>query len=245
MMRKTLIVAGMLALVAGPAFGQSSEFLHIDYSSLQPQASAEGSDLIYTGPGAEDRLVNYNSVMVDQPEIHFAADSKYRGLKPEDVAALAAILRDNLTAKLKEGGYVVVEQPAPNVLYVRTALTELYLKKKKRGLLSYTPVGVVAHAGMDALSETLEKVDIIEMSLEAEVADSQSLEVLGAVVLARGHKKEKGHKEERLDMDELRATVVEYSERMRCRLDNSRLPEAQRINCNDPAARQARDQAGS
>ena len=240
MTRKTLIATCALALVAAPAFADSG-FLSIDYGMLQPQASDKGNDRVYAAPGGVEVLASYHAVMVDQPEIHFAADSKYRGLKPEDVAAIAAILRDNMTAKLKKEGYNVVEQPGPGVLYLRMALSELYLKKKKRGLLSYTPVGIVAHAGMDALSETLQKVDIIEMSLEAELADSQSLEIFGAVVLERGHKKEHGQKEERLDMDELRATVQEYSARFACRLDNSRVPEAQRIDCYDPAARKARD----
>lgn len=243
MIRKTLIAVGVLALAAGPAFA-TSEFL-TDYSLLQPQASEKGTDLIYVAPGAAERLVNYTAVMVDQPEIHFAADSKYRGMKPEDVDAIAAILRDNLVAKLAEGGYAVVEEPGPGVLYMRTALTELYLKKKKRGLMSYTPMGAVVKVGKDALSETLKKVDIIEMSLEAELADSQSLEILGAVVLDRGAKKEHGQKEQRMDIDELRATVLEYSGRFSCRLINSRLPESQRIDCYDPAARQAREQGGN
>ena len=50
------------------------------------------------------------------------------------------------------------------------ALTELYLKKKKRGVLAYTPVGAVAKLGTDALKETLSKIDIIEMTFEAELA---------------------------------------------------------------------------
>ena len=90
-------------------------------------------------------------------------------------------MRDALKARIEEGGrYKVVEQPGPNVLYMRTALTELYLKKKKRGLLAYTPVGAVAKVGTDALKETLDKVDIIEMAFEAEIADSKSERCAGS-----------------------------------------------------------------
>ncbi len=108
--------------------------------------------------------------------------------------------------------------------------------------MSYTPVGAIVKAGTDALSDTLNKVDIIEMTLEAELADSQSGEVLGAVVLDRGARKAKGQKEERLDMDGLRATVQEYGGRFSCRLNNCRMPVSQRIDCNDPGARKAREQ---
>jgi hypothetical protein len=174
-----------LALAAGTAFGASG-FL-TDYSKLQPVTTPTGTDLVYAAPEAAKRMAGYTSVMVDQPEIHFSADSNTRGLKPEDIKALSTIMRDAIKERLEAGGrYKVVDQPAANVLFLRTALTELYLKKKKRRLLAYTPVGAVAKAGTDALKETLDKVDIIKLALEAEIADSQSSEVLGAIVVQRG-----------------------------------------------------------
>ena len=241
MNHRLFVAAGLLALSAGPALAESG-FL-TDYSKLKPQASAKGSDRVYVAPGAEDRMTDFAAFMVDEPEIHFSADSEYRGLKPEDVQAIADIMRQTLTDRLTAGGYAVVEQPGPNVIYLRTAVSELYLKKKKRRLLAYTPVGAVVKAGTDALSETLEKVDIIEMTLEAEVLDSQSGEVLGAAVLERGA--EEGQEQQRMDMDEFHGTVQEYSARFRCRFDNSRVPQAERIDCYDPAARQAREQGGT
>ena len=102
-------------------------------------------------------------------------------------------------------------KPAANVLFVRTALTELYLKKKKRGLLAYTPVGAVAKVGVDALKETLDKVDIIEMAFEAELADSKSGDVLAAIVVERGARKAEGQKEQRMDMDEFTSTIADMA----------------------------------
>ena len=229
----------MLTLTAGTAFAQSG-FYSIDESLLQPTQGGEGKDRMYIAPGAIDRMVNYNAVMVDQPEVQIAADSKYKGMKPEDVAALGGILRDSLMAELAEGGYAVVDQPGPGVLYFRSSLSDVYIKKEKRGMFSYTPVGLVVHAGTSAMTETLEKIDIIEMSLRAEMADSESLEVLGAIYLQRGHKKGDGQKETRMDVDELVALANEYSERFRCRLDNSRVPAEQRIDCEDAEARKAK-----
>jgi hypothetical protein len=238
MMRTSLIILGLLTLVAGNAAAQTG-FFSFDTSLMKAQQTGEGQDLVYTGAGGTDRLANYNAIMVDQPEVHFAADSKYRGMKPEDSAALAGILRDNMTTELKKGGYAVVDQPGPQVLFLRMALVDLYIKKDKRGLLSYTPVGIVVHAGADALTDTLKKIDIIEMSVAAEVVDSRSGDVIGAVLLKRGHKKEHGQKETRMEVDELVALAQEYSQRFHCRLDNAKKPEAQRINCDDAAARKA------
>ena len=180
--------------------------------------------------------------MVDQPEILFSADSEYRGMKPEDIAELASIMRSVAKERLEERGrYKVVEQPGPDVLFVRMALTELYLKKKKRGVLAYTPVGAVAKLGTDALKETLSKVDIIEMTFEAELMDSTSQDVLSAIVIPSGARKAEDQKEERMDMKEFQAEIQEYASRLSCQLDNAKLPRVERIDCTDPKARQARE----
>lgn len=243
MISRVFIAAGLLTVLAGTTLAESG-FLS-DYGNLKPQPSQAGTDLVYVAPGAEERLVDYHAVMVDQPEVHFSADSEYRGLKPEDVQAISQELRTAISEKLTAGGYKVVDQPGADVLYLRTAVSQLYLKKKKRGLMSFTPTGMLVHAGKNAISETLNKVDIIEMTLEAETLDSLSGDVLGAIVLDRGARKAKGQKEQRMDMDEFRAAVQAYSSIFRCRLDNSRMEESQRIDCNDSAARQAREQAGA
>ena len=120
-------------------------------------------------------------------------------------------------------------------------LTDLYLGKKKRGVLAYTPVGAVAKVGTDALKETLDKVDIIEMSLEVEFADSASKDVLAAAVIQSGGAKTEGQKEQRMDMEEFRAEIREYASRLRCQLDNAKLPKAQSIDCTDPKARESRE----
>lgn len=240
MIHKTVFCAALLATVSGTALAESG-FLS-DYSQLQLQQSSAGTDRIFVSPKGVDVLTNYGAIMVDEPEVHFSPDSEYKGLKAEDVASIAAELRVALTDKMTAGGYNVVDQRGEHVLFLRTAVSGLYLKKKKRGLMSYTPVGAVAHAGKNALSETLEKVDIIEMALEAELSDSQTGEVFGAAVLQRGAQKSDGQKEQRMDMDEFRATVQEYSSRFRCRFDNSRVAPEKRIDCYDVAVREAREQ---
>lgn len=220
MICKTFFAAGLLTMLAAVTHADSG-FLD-DYSVLVPQPSQEGTERIYIAAGAEEQLPKYNAVMVDQPEIHFSAASEYRGMKPEDIQAISDVLRTAMSEKLTAGGYKVVDQPGANVLYLRTALSELYVKKKKRRLMSYTPMGVVAHAGKALISETLQKIDIIEMTLEAESLDGLSGDVLGAIVLQRGARKAKGQKEQRMDLDAFRKLVQEYAAVFIHRLDNMR-----------------------
>jgi hypothetical protein len=211
-----------------PAAG--SGFLD-DYSKLTPQASAAGEDLVYVAPGAFEKLAKYTGVMVDQPEILLSADSEYKGAKPEDLRAISEMMRSTLSEALKAGGRNVVEQPGPDVIYLRLGLTDLYLKKKKRNVLGYTPIGFVVKAGVDAVQGMMDNVDIVEMSFEAEVKDSQSGEQLGAIVVRRGARKAEGQKEQRIDFDEFQKTVDIYALRFRCRLDNARLPASQQQDC--------------
>ena len=241
-MKLSIMVAGAaLSLLSGMAFAESG-FLS-DYSQLKPVKNSTGDDeRVYVAPGAYERAVGYKAVMLDQPEILFSADSEYRGMKPEDVLELASIMRSAAKERLEERGrYKVVEQPGPDVLFVRMGLTELYMKKKKRGVLAYTPVGAVAKVGTDALKETLSKVDIIEMTFEAELLDSVSKDVLGAIVIPSGARKADDQKEERMDMKEFQTEIHEYALRLGCQLDNAKLPESGRIDCTDPKARQARE----
>ena len=44
-----------------------------------------------------------------------------------------------------------------------------------------------------------------------------------------------------MDMKEFQAEIQEYASRLSCQLDNAKLPQAQRIDCTDPKARQARE----
>lgn len=206
-----------------------------DYSKLQPRTAGEVSDLFYGAPDLFTRISAYTGVALDQPEILISPDSPYKGGKPDDMAQIAELMRTALAEQLTKGGYNVVDARGPGVIYVRLALTDLEMTKKKRGLLSYTPVGVVVKAGTDAIKETLDKVDITRMTLQAELLDGASGELLAALVVARDTPP--GEKAVRIDFDELAALVNEYGARMRCGLDNARVAPEQQINCLDPAAR--------
>ena len=218
--------------MAAPVFDQT--FL-ADYSKLQPRTAGQISDLAYIAPDGYARLARYASIALDQPEILVSPDSDYKGGKPEDLVQIAEHMRAALAQRLTDGGYKIVDQPGPGVLYVRLALTDLEMKKKKRRLLAYTPVGAVVKLGADAVRDAMDKVDLTGMTLQGELLDGETGDVLAALVVPR--ETPTGEKQMRLDFDELTAMVDEYGARLRCSLDNSSLPEDKRINCLDPAAR--------
>jgi hypothetical protein len=241
-----LSVLSMLALSQGALAEQAARpydktFL-TNYGLLKPRVGKAGApgDMGYVAPNAVKRLASYTAVMVDQPEIIFSPDSPIKGMKPDDQKALAEAMRDAISGRLAAGGYSVAQQPGPGVLYLRIGLTDLMVVKKKRGVLAYTPIGAVVKVGADAVKDTLSKVDFIEMTFQAELIDSTSDEVLGAIVAARGAREAKGQEETRIDLSEFDANVRAWGNRLRCQLDNSKLTEDRQHDCTDDAAALAR-----
>jgi hypothetical protein len=203
---------------------QSSDFLS-DYTQLK-KSSDEYMDYAYLAPGAPDKMANYSAVMIDQPEIFIAPNSKYKGMKPDDMKALADAFRTSLAQSLS-ATYMIVDQPGPNVVYLRFAITNVQLKKKKRGLLGYTPVGFVAGAAKSALTQDItKKIDLKGLTIEMEVLDSSTLVQLAALLETRS-----GKKEDAASWSELEADIDVYSQRVRCHMDNARMAEEDRVDC--------------
>jgi hypothetical protein len=208
-----------------------------DYGKLQatPLPNNMGTDLVYLPPGALTQLDKYKAVMVDEPEVLISPKSDYKGAKPTELAAIGGMVRTDVTDALKAGGYGVVDSPGPGVLYVRMAITDLSLKRKKRGILGYTPVGFVVKAGLDATRDMMGKYDIMGVTLQGEITDSASKEVLAEFVALRGNN------DKRLEFKDFNADVEGFASRLRCRLDNAHVAAGQQIDCLDAAARQARE----
>jgi hypothetical protein len=232
--------AGMLGLASAHAQESwAGQTFLTDYSKLQPMPSTKGRDYLYFAPGADGRGTRISKIILDQPEIFLSPDSPYAGAKPADLAAIADALRSTAAAALQERGYTIVDQPAADALYVRLALTDLKLAKKKRNLLTYTPVGFVVSAGVKALQDFMDKFDILDMALQIEVQDSVKQDVLGAAVIRRG---QSADATKSIEFEALVAVMNEYAERFACRLDNAHVGAAKAIDCHDPVARKARPQ---
>ena len=231
-MKKFLILAVGLCSAA-TAFGQNNDFL-TDYSLLEVN---EGNFVTHRFFDVDlvRKLADYNSVFVDQPEIFVSADSKYKGAKGDQLKALADVARQATMERLEAGGYTIATEPGSDVLYFRWAITDLYLQKKKRGILSYTPIGFVVHATTQAAVRDLwKKIDIVELSLEVEFSDFVTGEILGAGITDKlGLRKASGQKAVLVSWQEVDALFKTVGERLSCVLDNARIPESEWTPCGD------------
>ncbi len=233
MMKRFLTLMVGFCLTAS-AFGQSNDFL-TDYSLLEPNEGGTFVSHRYFDPNVVQRMADYNAILVDQPEIFIASDSKYKGAKGDQLKALADVARLATIEQLEAGGHTIATEPGPNVLYMRWAITDLYLQKKKRGILSYTPLGMVVHATKSAAVRDLwKKIDITELSLEVEWSDFVTGEILGAAVTnQQGMRKAKGQKADLVSWQELDALFMTVGERFSCVLSNAEIPQSEWTTCSD------------
>ncbi len=229
---RSFVLAVAASFFALPATAQDSGFL-TDYSLLKAREGDEIVERVYVKEGIMELLDDYNAVMVDQPEIFIADDTKYKGAKPDALKQLADTMRMAMRERLEAGGFNVTEEPGPGVLFMRWAVTNLYLEKKKRSILSYSPLGQVVHYSRQAAIKDLwKKIDIVEMTIELEFLDSVTEEILAAAVDSAGHRKDKTHEEDPVTWEELDAQMSTVGERVRCQLENARRPEGDRENCS-------------
>ena len=221
-----LIVAASAALFSTT---QAQEMIYsgfmTDYTQLV-KVTDGSADYRYVAPGGEDKMAQYNAVMIDQPEIFIANDSPYRGAKPKHLDAFAESLRAGITSALSEDMYVV-GQPGENVLYISVAATNLKLTKKKRGILGYTPAGLVAGAVRGAAtSDIAKKANLQDVVIELEAFDSVSGERLVAIIDSRG-----SGNVNPTSWEELEALMGRYGRIMQCRFNNAELPAERRVDC--------------
>jgi hypothetical protein len=218
------------ALLPGFAAAEDSGFLE-DYSILGV-VGQYGAAKMYVSETAITRMAHYDKIMIDQPWIYVDPDSKSKGMKPDTMTAIAETLRSSVSDAINED-YKVVEEPGEGVIYFRWAITNMYLQKPKRNLLSFTPVGAVAYAAKSGLSDFVDKNTLVDLRLEAEILDSVTGELFVALTIERGTRKDKVAKitEDPATWDELFALGTALGQRFVCRLNNTRVNESYRKDC--------------
>ena len=198
-----------------------------DYEQLQPAEDVWLSH-VYTGPGFRQKVADTTAFIVEQPEIFIAPDSKYGGMKPDDMKMMADSMRAIFAETLVEK-YQIAASPGPNTLVMRMAFTNVHLKKKGRSLLGYTPVGFVASSAKKALmNDFVDNILLTEVVWEAEILDSQTGERYGALIINLGNKDKK---KEFTSWDQLVEAIDVGAQRVLCRLDNANAAEGEMRDC--------------
>ena len=170
------------------------------YPPLTP--AEEGSEtLLWKAPDIEAKYV---AVMVDQPVIFIHPDSPYKGIEPDELKVLADAYRDIIATKLATI-HPVVERPQPNIIRLRLALTNVYLKKRG-GSSSGSPTN--EHITKADLGR---KYSLVEASVEAEGIDNETGQRLAVAVRKKVRREGEDVNQEATSWDDLRAALDELT----------------------------------
>lgn len=213
--KKNLIVVGvafmtLFASAVWAAEGGSSVF--ISGNPVYAKDTNSPGAMIYRKPGLNTSA--YTKVLIDPIEIWVDEDSEYKGLSADESKAIADTLRQILTKEL-ESKYPVVNEPGEGVLGIRLAITHAFMKNKKRGLLGYTPVGLVLTTAGNLAGLRME---LSQATIEAEILDGSSNEQLVALIEPLGDEQAKT----KLTWEEVGKRLEIYAKRLRARLDEGK-----------------------
>jgi len=162
-----------------------------DYSKIKPNPGGSYTDesgiaFLYKKEGSD--LKKYNKILLDRVVFFFKPDAKYKGINPDEMKALADTFHQAFRETIGKE-YPIVQEPGPDVLRIRTALTEVVPTQPTLNTITSIP-------GVHLLS-TAKRVTtgvhayVAEATLEAEFLDSKSNEQLVALLDRRGSPKEK------------------------------------------------------
>ncbi|MCE3004363.1 MAG: DUF3313 domain-containing protein [Xanthomonadaceae bacterium] len=165
----------------------------------------------YTAPGRS--LKGFSKVAFEPVLVWYAPDSKYRGIEPDELAAVTRGMQDALIGNL-EPKYPLVKATGADVLQIRIAITNVTAEKRKKKLLGYTPIGFVVGAAK-GLATAGPDIELRSARVEAEILDGSG-ERLAVVIepLVDGTSSR-----EKLTWAEIAEVLDAYGKRMRARLD--------------------------
>ena len=158
-----------------------------DYSKLEPMDDDRDA-FRYLNPDVD--FSSYNKLLIDRIKVYYQEDSDYQGIDPDDLKALTDYFHQALVKAMGDE-YPVVDEPGPDVLRLRIAVTDLVPNKPEASVVSLVvPFLWVADAGTGvAKGETGSTAFTGEATIELEALDSVSSRQLGAFIETRVGKK--------------------------------------------------------
>lgn len=179
-LQSMLVPVACIGLIGCAASGmknvRKSGFLG-DYSQLKP-GTGDQAALVYVNPNADFK--RYNKIMFDRVKVQLAPSAANRELDPVILRQLADYYQKALVDAVK-GGYQIVDQPGPDVLWVRTAIVDVVPSNPTANTLSsIVPIGLAVSAVAKASADA--NLGTGEAATEIEVLDSLTRQRLAAAV---------------------------------------------------------------
>lgn len=166
------LLAAALLLIPFSALAADTFLEPHEAALLKPAAGIPGLEN-YTAAGKDP--TKFSKVVMGSITFFFADDSKTKDMDAKEATQITDALKQAMVDNLKKH-YEIVDQPGPDTLLINMAVTDIKMKNKKRGLLGWTPIGlVVTSAG----NLTGSRLVLDKAVLQGESLDSQSGDIVG------------------------------------------------------------------
>jgi hypothetical protein len=214
MKKKRILIAivslGLFLAVSGQGIAIEPSGFITDMPEMKPDKLRPDS-MIYRAPGVTFK--NFTKFLIEPIEIWYADDSKYKGIEPDTLKAIADAFRETIVYEM-EPDWPVVSRPGPGVMGMRIAITNVHAKKKKRGLLGYTPAGLVGTTAIAAAGKNMSLEDVM---IEMEFIDGGTNERIG--VMMSHSEAWMDSKKGKTSWEEVQALLEYAAKRIRSRID--------------------------
>ncbi|MBW2220537.1 MAG: DUF3313 domain-containing protein [Deltaproteobacteria bacterium] len=158
-----------------------------DYSQLSQDDPLKSADWLYINKNVV--FGAYDKIILKHVSFFLKPDAEYNGIQADEMNELADACHEAIFGALSDV-YAFTDETGPGVMVLRIAITDLVPNKPGKGTVSsIMPVGIVVSGAKKLTTGT--HIGMGGVSFEAELLDSQTNEVLMAVVDSKSGKKYK------------------------------------------------------
>lgn len=161
-----ITAVSMTSLQAAESFLDAAEV-----EKLEPHPQVEGVSRHVTA-GADPS--KYSKMILGNVTFYFADDSKAKDIDADEAKQISDAMKAAMIAAAMDHAEVVLS-PGPGAALINIAITEIDMQNKKRGLLGYTPIGLVMTT---AGNLTGLRMQLRSAKLEGELVDSQTGDII-------------------------------------------------------------------
>ncbi len=176
----TALICGLAGCAAQKVQNYETSGFMKSYAGFVP-GGEDQMNLIYLPQ--PDTLEKYDKVLIDHVVVYFLQSSKNKGIDPNELNQLCDYFHKALIKALQTR-YTVVDKAGPDVLRVRSAITDLEPRGAVAGTLS-TVVPLGAAVSVIKKTVTDSNLAVGRASVEIELVDSLSGQRLAAAIDSR------------------------------------------------------------
>lgn len=163
---------GVLALLLCTVTQADEQFLDAaELESLQEVPGVPGA-FRYITPGATPS--DYERLIIGSVSFYFSENSRHKSIDADEMQAISDALKTALL-EAASGRREIALSPGAGTGLINLAVTEIELRNKRRGLLGYTPVGLLVSTTRNLVGL---RVELRNARIEGELVDSETGEVV-------------------------------------------------------------------